>query len=61
MHAAVGMTFYLWNSLYTSRLEYYSQHSGQFVKQIVSEYDWSCHDESAYNPGTLIITEEWKH
>tara|TARA_R100001510_G_C7607406_1_gene172028 strand:- start:198 stop:620 length:423 start_codon:yes stop_codon:yes gene_type:complete len=30
----------------------------KFVKQIVSEYDWSCHEESAHNPGTLIIVEE---
>ncbi len=30
----------------------------KFVKQIVLEYDWSFHEESAHNPGTLIIMEE---
>ncbi len=29
-----------------------------FVKGVVSEYEWVCREESAVNPGTMIITEE---
>ena len=29
----------------------------EFVKIVTSEYGWSCHEESAMNPGTMIITE----
>jgi|TARA_Y100000289_G_C3928291_1_gene154838 DNA-nicking Smr family endonuclease len=27
------------------------------VNSVVHEYEWKCSEESAYNPGTLIITE----
>jgi len=28
------------------------------VKNIVYDYGWSCHEESAVNAGTLIIVEK---
>ena len=29
-----------------------------YVRGVVSEYEWACHEESAANPGTMIITEK---
>lgn len=30
----------------------------KFVEIVVSEYGWQCYEESAANPGTLIVTED---
>lgn len=30
----------------------------KFVEVVVSEYGWQCHEESATNPGTLIVVED---
>jgi len=29
-----------------------------FVKAVVSEYEWDCHEESSYNTGTLVVVEK---
>lgn len=34
-----------------------SEQMKKFVKSITSEYEWVCQEESAVNPGTMIITE----
>tara|TARA_R100001510_G_C7646836_1_gene204157 strand:- start:402 stop:824 length:423 start_codon:yes stop_codon:yes gene_type:complete len=30
----------------------------KFVEAVVLEYGWQCHEESAANPGTLIVIED---
>ena len=35
-----------------------SEKMKKVVQNIVDEFMWSSHDESAHNPGTLIITEK---
>jgi len=35
-----------------------SEKMKEIVKGIADQYDWRCHEESGWNPGTLVVTEK---